>query len=186
MPNIKKFLNNSGPAWIQAAVTLGGGTLVSSLYIGVIGGYQFLWVPMLSMLSGIMMLWALSFVSLSPSIRGKRPFEVMKSKISPTLAWAWLLSTVFANVTFCAAQFALATDAIQKNLSIEDVPIYLITLLIALFSFLMIYGFSQDGKITTYIQHFIKALVALIVLSFMGVAIVLFNTDQLPIHDILH
>ena len=43
----------SGPGWIQAAVTLGGGTLVGALYLGVVGGYQFLWLQPLAMLCGI-------------------------------------------------------------------------------------------------------------------------------------
>jgi len=32
----------TGPGWVQAAVTLGGGSLVGALYLGVIGGYQLL------------------------------------------------------------------------------------------------------------------------------------------------
>ena len=43
----------SGPGWIQAAVTLGGGSLVGALYLGVIGGYEFMWLQPLAMLCGM-------------------------------------------------------------------------------------------------------------------------------------
>ncbi|MGB0744486.1 MAG: hypothetical protein ACPGSB_08160, partial [Opitutales bacterium] len=42
----------TGPGWVQAAVTLGGGSLVGALYLGVIGGYQFMWLQPLAMLCG--------------------------------------------------------------------------------------------------------------------------------------
>ena len=32
------FAKLSGPGWLQGAITLGGGSLAGSLYIGVIGG----------------------------------------------------------------------------------------------------------------------------------------------------
>ena len=62
------YTRMSWPGWIQAAVTLGGGTLVGALYLGVIGGYQFLWLQPLAMLCGIIMLAAISYVTLSLSL----------------------------------------------------------------------------------------------------------------------
>ena len=38
------FFKMSGPGWLQSAITLGGGSLASSLYLGVIGGFALLWV----------------------------------------------------------------------------------------------------------------------------------------------
>ena len=55
----------TGPGWVQAAVTLGGGSLVGALYLGIIGGYEFLWLQPLAMLCGIIMLGAISYVTLS-------------------------------------------------------------------------------------------------------------------------
>ena len=55
-PSLKKlgiYTKLSGPGWIQAAVTLGGGSLVGALYLGVIGGYEFMWLQPLAMLCGI-------------------------------------------------------------------------------------------------------------------------------------
>lgn len=93
----------TGPGWVQAAVTLGGGSLVGALYLGIIGGYEFLWLQPLAMLCGIIMLGAISHVTLSCE---ERPFRIMHKKISPTLAWSWLIATVIADTVFCAAQFS--------------------------------------------------------------------------------
>ena len=44
-PTSKKLLTYtklSGPGWLQGAITLGGGSLAGSLYLGVIGGTQLL------------------------------------------------------------------------------------------------------------------------------------------------
>ena len=44
-PAAKKALTYtklSGPGWLQSAITLGGGSLGSSLYLGVIGGISLL------------------------------------------------------------------------------------------------------------------------------------------------
>ena len=92
----------SGPGWVQAAVTLGGGTLVGALYLGVVGGYQFLWLQPLAMLCGIIMLSAISYVTLSKENVEDRPFELAKKHVSPVLAWGWLIATIIADVVFCA------------------------------------------------------------------------------------
>ena len=38
------FLRLSGPGWLQSAITLGGGSLSSSMYLGMLGGFAFLWL----------------------------------------------------------------------------------------------------------------------------------------------
>ena len=128
----------SGPGWIQAAVTLGGGTLVGALYLGVVGGYQFLWLQPLAMLCGVIMLSAISYVTLSKDKIEERPFELAKRHISPTLAWGWLIATIIANVVFCTAQFALGADAIQGNLGGAHISPFLITSILFIVAFFLI------------------------------------------------
>ena len=48
---LKTFVRLSGPGWLQSAITLGGGSLAGSLYLGVIGGYELLWLQPLIALS---------------------------------------------------------------------------------------------------------------------------------------
>ena len=163
----------SGPGWIQAAVTLGGGTLVGALYLGVIGGYQFLWLQPLAMLCGIIMLSAISYVTLSKEKQEDRPFRLAKKHVSPFLAWAWLIATVVANVVFCSAQFALGADAIQGNLGGASVNPYIITSLFFVLSLGLIWLFSGEGKAPKIIDAVIKSMVAIIVLCFIGVVITL-------------
>ena len=163
----------SGPGWVQAAVTLGGGTLVGALYLGVVGGYQFLWLQPLAMLCGIIMLSAISYVTLSKENVEDRPFELAKKHVSPVLAWGWLIATIIADVVFCAAQFALGADAIQGNLGGASLPPFLITGFLFVVAFTLIYLFSGEGRAAKVIDSVIKLLVAIIVLAFMGVVLVL-------------
>ena len=44
LPRWGTFAKLSGPGWLQGAITLGGGSLGGSLYLGVIGGYELLWL----------------------------------------------------------------------------------------------------------------------------------------------
>ena len=165
------YTRMSGPGWIQAAVTLGGGTLVGALYLGVIGGYQFLWLQPLAMLCGIIMLSAISYVTLSKDKLEDRPFELAKKHVSPLLAWGWLIATIVANVVFCAAQFALGADAIQGNLGGGGINPYVITSILFVISLFLIWLFSGEGKASKIIDTVIKSLVAIIVLAFMGVVV---------------
>ena len=43
------YLRLSGPGWLQSAITLGGGSLASSLYLGVLAGVSLLWLQPLAM-----------------------------------------------------------------------------------------------------------------------------------------
>lgn len=159
----------SGPGWIQAAVTLGGGSLVSALYLGIIGGYEFLWLQPLAMLCGIIMLGAISYVTLSCK---ERPFRVMQKKVSPTLAWGWLIATVVADTVFCAAQFALGRGALEDNLGVNLNP-YIITGSFMVLSLSLLAISQQGGRASKVIDHVLKSLVAIIVLAFMGVVVTL-------------
>lgn len=109
---------------MQAAVTLGGGSLASALYLGVIAGYSLMWLQPLAMLCGVIMLMALAHVTLD---KGKYPFESVKQSISPLLAWGWLVATVVADVVFCTAQSSLGVATIQQNLGLSGINPYVIT-----------------------------------------------------------
>ena len=59
------FLRLSGPGWLQSAITLGGGSLASALYLGMLGGTGMLWVQLVAILIGVVMLSAISYVTVS-------------------------------------------------------------------------------------------------------------------------
>jgi len=174
----------SGPGWIQAAVTLGGGSLVSSLYLGVIGGYEYLWLQPLAMLCGVIMLMAISYVTLSKTEYEDRPFKLIQKSISPTLAWGWLIATVVANVVFCSSQFALATDTIQTNLDL-DLDSFLVTTLIFILVFGMTLLSQNYAKWSHLIDRILKVLVAIVVMSFIIVAILSIGQSEVSLKSIL-
>ena len=107
------FVRLSGPGWLQSAITLGGGSLASSLYLGVLGGMSFLWLQPLAMLLGIAMLSAIAHVTL---LTGERPFAAINRHVSPVLGWGWALASLAANMVWCMPQYALAVGCMQQNL----------------------------------------------------------------------
>lgn len=107
------YVRLSGPGWLQSAITLGGGSLASSLYLGVLGGFAFLWVQPVAMILGIIMLSAIAYVTTSTQ---ERPFRAINQHVSPVLGWGWLLAALAANMFWCLPQYALANGVMQQNL----------------------------------------------------------------------
>ena len=85
------FLKLSGPGWLQSAITLGGGSLASSLYLGVLVGFSFLWLQPLAMILGVIMLSAIAYVTLST---GKRPLRAINEHVNPVLGWGWIIASI--------------------------------------------------------------------------------------------
>mgnify|MGYP001583758612 FL=1 len=162
----------SGPGWLQSAITLGGGSLAGSLYLGVIGGYEFLWLQPLMMILGIVMLSAIAYVTLST---GQRPFQAMNEHVSPVLGWGWLLAAMMANLVWAMPQFSLGTAALQQNLF----PQYLsgdsakIICVVGLFllAAVVVWFYDSPGWGVQIFEISLKAMVGLVVLSFFGVVV---------------
>ena len=47
------YFSKTGPGWLQAGITLGGGSAIASLYCGAHYQYRLLWVQPLAMLVGV-------------------------------------------------------------------------------------------------------------------------------------
>ena len=68
--------NKRGRSRLAAsAMTLGGGSAITSLSIGAMFGYEYLWVQPVAMIIGCIMLFALAHQTLST---GERPFTAMR------------------------------------------------------------------------------------------------------------
>nr|MCS5617003.1 hypothetical protein [Pirellulales bacterium] len=89
LATLAAFMKLSGPGWLQSAITLGGGSLAGSLYLGVIGGYDMLWLQPLMMILGVVMLSAIAYVTLST---GQKPFGAINRHINPVLGWGWIIA----------------------------------------------------------------------------------------------
>ncbi|NCF91672.1 MAG: hypothetical protein GWQ05_12055 [Verrucomicrobiaceae bacterium] len=176
---VKSYAARCGPGWLQGAITLGGGSLASSLYLGIIAGYGFMWLQPIAMVMGVIMLSAIAYVTLST---GQRPFGSINKNVSPLLGWGWLIATLMANIVWCLPQFSLGTAAIQQNLvpslnnpdSLkEEFSIGIVLLILAS---TVIWFYNSGGKGVKIFETILKVMVAVVVLSFFGVVLRLSST----------
>lgn len=168
------YLKLSGPGWLQGAVTLGGGSLAGALYVGIISGYQLLWLQPLAMILGVIMLSAIGYVTLST---GRRPFESVKTHISPVLAWAWAIATLMANIVWAMPQFSLGIGAMQQNifpfLGTSQASTIGVALLFFVIGMGINYAYETGSKGVNVFENVLKAMVGLIVVAFFLVVGVL-------------
>ena len=169
------FTKLSGPGWLQSAITLGGGSLAGSLYIGVIGGYDMLWLQPIMMILGIVMLSAIAYVTLST---GEKPFHAINKHVNPVLGWGWLFAAMIANLVWAMPQFSLGTAAMQQNLGI-DIPDWACTAILFVIAGVVIWFYDAGGWGIKLFEILLKILVAFIVLAFFGVVIALAVKGQL-------
>ncbi len=172
------YIKLSGPGWLQSALTLGGGSLAGSLYLGVLGGYDLIWLQLFAMTMGVIMLSAISYVTLAS---GKRPFQAIKDHINPVLAWGWALASLMANMVWALPQYSLLNGVVQQNLfpallgpngSIGDFNSkLLISLTILALTTFITFCYSNKGLGIRIYEWILKTMVYIIVLCFLGVVI---------------
>ena len=109
------YLRMSGPGWLQGAMTLGGGSAITSLTIGGVYGYELLWVQPLAMLIGCVMLFALSHQTLST---GVKPFSAMRDHLHPSLAWIWAVAALVSSVTWGFSHYSLSAGMLEEIIEV--------------------------------------------------------------------
>lgn len=185
---LKAFVQLSGPGWLQSGITVGGVSFASSLYLGVLSGFTFLWLQPLAMMWGIVMLAAIAYVTLST---GERPLRAINQHVSPVLGWSWLLASMAANLVWSMPQFGLGTAAIQQNLLpgvfgggegslIQGDAARVVAVLLFLgvcIAFSMFY--SLGGRGVRIFENIIRAIVSMIVLCFLFVVVKLTLQGQM-------
>lgn len=172
------YLRLSGPGWLQSAITLGGGSLAGSLYLGVIGGFGLLWLQPLAMLMGIVMLSAIGYVTLAT---GKRPLEAINEHVNPVLGYGWAVASLVASMVWAMPQYSLSIGVLQQNLlpgllgaegALGDFWGKLVpTVLILVFSTYITWNYGRGGRGVKIYETTLKAMVLLIVLCFTGVVL---------------
>ena len=171
---LKTYTKLSGPGWLQGAITLGGGSLAGSLYLGVIGGYQLLWLQPLMMVLGILMLSVIGYVALST---GERPFHAINKHINPVLGWGWLIAALMANLVWAMPQFSLGAAALQQNLGIltdtdgSSSGKYLCVTGLFIISSVVVWMYDSKG--VKLFEMILKVMVGIVVLSFFGVVVLM-------------
>jgi Mn2+/Fe2+ NRAMP family transporter len=186
VPLLGAFVRLSGPGWLQSAITLGGGSLSGSLYLGVLGGFMFMWLQPLAMAAGIVMLSAIAYVTLST---GQRPLGNINKHINPVLGWGWLFASMMANLVWSLPQFALATAALRQNLlpnvfGAQAMPefwgqlcVSVMVLAVAMTAAML---YTTGGRGMKIFEIVVKCLVGTTVICFIGVVVRLTFTGQLP------
>jgi len=172
----KAYSKLSGPGWLQSAITLGGGSLGGAMFLAVMGGVAMLWVQPMAMLMGVILLAAISYVTLSTE---RTPFQSLRQEINPVLAWGWLAASQLANMIWVLPQYSLSYAALTDNLfpnffaetKGDDSTKYIISFLIL--GVMLAINFLGSGKGRGYriYENTLKVLVGIVVLSFFGVVI---------------
>jgi Mn2+/Fe2+ NRAMP family transporter len=180
------YVRLSGPGWLQSAITLGGGSLTGALFLGVLGGTSMLWLQLIAIIMGVIMLSAISYVTLST---GKRPFQAINAYVNPVLGCGWLLATSAANMIWCMPQYSLSYDALDKNL-VGGLGTDLqskLTVSAILFSAALVLVVLNErrGLAARIFDWFLKALVGMIVICFFGVVVYLTLYQGLEWREIL-
>ncbi len=181
----KAYTRLSGPGWLQGAITLGGGSLAGALYLGVISGFNLMWLQPLAMVCGIIMLSGIAYVTLSTE---ERPFGLINRHLHPLLGWSWLIATVMANIVWCMPQFNLGRAAVQQNLlpcvGEGTTSTVVICLLLFVTALLVNLAYESDGRGIKAFEIILKSMVGIIVLSFFLVVVTLGLEGAIPWSDI--
>ena len=186
MKKVMTYLRLSGPGFLQSAITLGGGSLAGSLYLGVLAGTSMLWVQPLAMLIGIIMLSAIAYVTLST---GVRPFQAVNEHVNPVLGWGWAIAAFVANMVWVMPQYTLGIGVFQQNLMpgvfgeggffgpFASNLILVVIFFVTAVAFTWNYG--RGGWGVKAFEFSIKIMVALIMVSFIGVVVRLTAVGEL-------
>lgn len=183
---LKAFVKLSGPGWLQSAITLGGGSLAGAMFLGILGGTQLLWLQLLAIVMGVIMLSAISYVTLST---GQRPFRLINNHINPALGWGWIIATMLANMIWCMPQFGLCFAALQKNLLPEMVENtegakQMVSAIVLLAATVAVFLNSRPGTAMKIFDWTLKGLIAVVVICFVGVVVLLTKNGALNWNEI--
>jgi Mn2+/Fe2+ NRAMP family transporter len=172
------YVRMSGPGWLQSAITLGGGSLAGSLYLGVIGGFGLLWLQPMAMIMGIVMLSAIGYVTM---VTRREALGSICEHVNPVLGYGWAVASLLASMVWAMPQYSLSIGVLQQNLLPGLLGAegtlgnfwgkLLPTLLIVVFSTYITWNYSKGGRGVKLYETTLKITVGLIVLCFTGVVL---------------
>jgi manganese transport protein len=180
--NLIESIRQGGPGWLQGAMTLGGGSAITSLTIGAVFGYEFLWIQPVAMLIGCVMLFALSHQTLST---GQRPFVAMKTHFSPSVAWAWAIAALASSIIWGFSHYPLSAGMLEETIEVvsgfslkgadeglaREGYLFGLALLVWCGCAATVWNYNQDQRAVRLFENGIKILSVVVVLSFAWVVI---------------
>lgn len=181
LSRVPYYLRMSGPGWLQGAMTLGGGSAITSLTIGGVYGYELLWVQPLAMLIGCVMLFALSHQTLST---GVKPFSAMRDHLHPSLAWIWALAALVSSVTWGFSHYSLSAGMLEEiievgsGFSLKGSPgferegyLFLLAIFVWMLCAYTAWNYGAGGRAVRLFSTAIKILSGTIILAFLWLVI---------------
>ena len=182
MSGFLENVKNGGPGWLQGAMTLGGGSAITSLTIGAVFGYEFLWVQPVSMLIGCIMLFALAHQTLST---GERPFAAMRKHLSPTLAWLWAIAALASSIIWGFSHYPLSAGMLEESIEVlagfslkgeeesaaRQLYLFALAVLVWIICATTVWQYGRAARAVRLFENGIKILSLLVVLSFAWVVL---------------
>ena len=163
----------SGPGWLQGAMTLGGGTAAASLFAGSLLGYRLLWLQPVAMLTGIIMLNALAYQTLSTEMR---PFHAFRRFVHPAMAWGWALAALLASIVWHFPQYNLSA-AVIANMAAQagadlssNVSKTIVCFCILILVTAITWTYNRGSRFMRAYENIMKFFVAVVIISFAAVA----------------
>jgi manganese transport protein len=179
LARLPTYLRLSGPGWLQGAMTLGGGSAITSLTIGAVYGYELLWVQPLSMLIGCIMLFALSHQTLST---GDKPFAAMRDHVHPSLAWVWAIAALASSIIWGFSHYPLSAGMLEEILIVgagvhvedglgREMYLFGLAVLVWMVCAYTAWNYGAGGRAVKVFETSIKVLSSMIILAFLWVVI---------------
>lgn len=182
MNGLLRNIRAGGPGWLQGAMTLGGGSAITSLTIGAMFGYEFLWVQPVAMIVGCIMLFALAHQTLST---GQRPFLAMKHHFSGGLAWLWAIAALGSSVIWGFSHYPLSAGMLEEAIEVSsgfslkadgqavarDLYLFALAVLVWAVCAGTAWHYGKGSRAVRLFEHGIKVLSLIIVLSFGWVVV---------------
>lgn len=176
MSSLLRNIQAGGPGWLQGAMTLGGGSAITSLTIGAMFGYEFLWVQPVAMIVGCIMLFALAHQTLST---GQRPFVAMKQHLSGGLAWLWAIAALGSSVIWGFSHYPLSAGMLEEAIEVgsgfslkadgqaaaRDLYLFALALLVWAVCAGTVWHYGKGRRAVRLFEHGIKLLSLMIILS---------------------
>ncbi len=167
-PVTRFFKDVVGPAAVVAAGMIGAGAVSTRLLAGAWFGFDLLWVALVVV---VMVLYTNDSASRVGNVTGRGMMEMIKTEISPALAWFILIPTFLLNIVVNMAQMSVMFEGTygMLGIAIPSVPttgkiITTVALTVLSLGIVMFGGFKRLVKV-------MSALLMLILVCFIVVAI---------------
>ncbi len=162
---ILAYLRRGGPGYLQSAMTLGGGTAISSIYAGRMFGYELLWVAPVGMIIGVLMLAVLGGLTIGDS---RRPFVAMGQGAGKGFAIMWAVGALVASIIWHFPQYALAGAAINDagQVAGAEIPAWAGAIPVLGVALLMSQLYGRSPRLVRAYENIVKVLVIGVIACF--------------------